>query len=96
MASSFQQMNPFIQTEDLNVFLCVVTENITTDIQSFIQKLQALDPVVSRWILTSTGKSKDLLLYEDYSEPGFRGGNLSCMPWISTEWGGGFTILLAG
>lgn len=41
LASSFKQMNHFIQIEDLNVLLCVMTENMTTDIQSFVQKLQA-------------------------------------------------------
>lgn len=40
-ASSFKQMNHFIQIEDLNALLCVMTENMTRDIQSFIQKLQA-------------------------------------------------------
>lgn len=93
LASSFKQMNHFIQIEDLNALLCVMTENMTTDIQSFVQKLQAfgccciqMDPDIDG------DKSKVLLLCEDYSEPGFRGG--ICLVCLKSR--RGFAILLAG
>lgn len=93
LASSFKQMNHFIQIEDLNALLCVMTENMTTDIQSFVQKLSSF------WMLLYPDgswhwrdKSKVLLLCEDYSEPGFRGG--ICLVCLKSR--RGFAILLAG
>lgn len=79
--SPFKQMNHFIQIEDLNALLCVMTENMTTDIQSFVQKLSSF------WMLLypdgswhRRGQIQGPLIVRGLQWTRISGRNLSRMP----------------